>query len=326
MKPNLLIYLFKQCVFKTVEGTILGTASFSVVAIGAFFLAQEFPPISASELTPQNFLSVLFTVALFVCFIIAGGVVLALGLYWYFGRGKFSNREIISIATLVSLLTWMAFFILVVAPVTWATWRDFFTRHNILASFFDIFSFSVSIGSGLWVGWRLTKEFEEQKARFSDLFVLRWQVDSWRTHLHLFWQGGGLGVLCAILASFIFGLIFELSFLLLFGLKLEIHTYLLFAGLGSMFSSIPALFGGYGIAQVLYVEKLNGVLTKKSAFWQSAMLAALAGFGICVVIGGLYLTNPHSTSILVATPEILGITFLAGIMGGTAGILLHTHI
>lgn len=326
MKPNLFLYLLTQSIFKSLEGAFLGTAFFSVFALGAFLLVQQFPPFSLTELTTQMVLFGICAVALFICFTIAGGIALAVWLFWQIGRGNFSSKDIIPTCTLIGFIVWLAFFALVVAPVTWSIWEDFFTRQDMLAVFFDVLSISISIGSGLWAGWRLSREIEKRKAEIPNLLLYEWNIKGWRTHARLLWQGGGLGVLCAILANFVFVLVFEMGLSLVSDFDFEFPDVFFLAGLGSMFSLIPAFLGGYLIACLLYLEKINGVLTKISAIWQSVTLASFAGFGVCVVIGGLYFTNPHTVSVLFFAPEIFGATITAGILGGATGLVLYQHV
>ncbi len=326
MKPNLFLYLLTQSIFKALEGAFLGTAFFSIFALSAFLFVQQFPPFSLAELTAQMILFGVSAVALFICFTLAGGIALALWLFWQIAQGKFSNKYIIATCTLIGFFIWLAFFVLVVAPITWNIWKDFFTRQAILAVFFDVLSISISIGSGLWAGWRLSREVEKRKAEIPDLLVYEWSIKGWRTHARLLWQGGGLGILCAVVANFVFVLVFEMGISLANGFDFEVPDVFFLAGLGSMFSVVPAFLGGYLIACLLYLEKINGVLTKKSAVWQSATLASFAAFGVCVVIGGLYFTNPHTVSVLLVAPEIFGATITAGILGGATGLVLYQHV
>jgi len=261
-----------------------------------------------------------FAAALFLGFIVAGGTCLALGLYWEIMRGEAFPQKIVWHALLFGGATWLGFFALVVAPEAWSLWREFFTKHDLLASFFDISSALTGCGAAVWVGLRLKREFVRKNTLEPGLFTTRWGKMGPREHLRILWQGGGLGLLSAVIANFFFAVSLTVFWMSRGSAFAEILSTIGFLGLwGIMFSGIPAIVAGYALAYVIQQDVLNENATKNNSLLQGAVAGGLSAFGVCVIFGGLYLTNPRMGSITPDTPYIFLATLLASLAGGLAG-------
>jgi hypothetical protein len=328
MKLNLFLFLLKQCTIRALQGALGASLIFLPIGLGALLLVDEFPPIPEILLSWQGIMFSLFAMALFVAFIIAGGIVLAAWLFWCLRNGEFLQSNVISIGAVTSMATWLGFSSLVILPETQYLWGDYFNTHEALTLFLDSLGLFLGVASGIWAGWRLFGVLQGQNALNPQWFVFEWKIQDWRTHLQLLWKGGSLGLVCAFVASAFFALLWVFIPVLLNLLSGEINSLMLkdalpialvMWGIVSGFTAIPAIIGGYAIAYLFYVDKLNATFTKENAFWQASIVAGLAAFAVSSIVSG---TFPHGSLLLEVTPIVLGLTFLAWFLGGQLGLKL----
>jgi hypothetical protein len=319
MMQNPFPYLLKQSILKSLEGTVIGGLVFSALTLFAFLGVRDFPII---EITADTLVYGLFALVLFAGFIIAAGICFALWFYWETMRSGFSTKRILPYAILLGEVTWIGFAILIVDPIAWAVWENYFTAHSTLAIFFDISSMLIGCGAGAWAGLRLKRELTQEP----ELFTTRWKKLERKMHFRMFLQGGGWAVLSALAANLMFAIFFAIFMQYDAGINDAVSMIGFIATLGSMFSCVPAALGGYALAYLIYQDIGNSTATKNNSFTYGSVLGGLAAFAVCIIFGGLYLTNPHSTSVATVTPAIMLVTFLAFWAGGWSGMQLFKQI
>jgi hypothetical protein len=324
-----LVYLIKQSVLKTLEGTFLGFLSFVVFATLAFLVAGEFPSISVFESNLKMLYWGVSISALLIGFTLSAGVALALWLYWQNGKSQFSRKDILTAGVMTSFIAWIIFFVAAVAPVADLFWRDFFVRHDMLTAIFDLVFFATSLGCGFWTGWRLSNLLQNQKNAAPDRFGFAWKNDISSSYVKSTLYGVLIGLFNAIGAMLLLAISIELHKLFigvnfeLIGFINSIWLSLKIIGIFIVPVFLCASLGGWGIAHLFFVENLNHALNRQNAFWLAASVAGLVAFFICIMIGVIIFSTPRLLGGTVYfAPYILGITFLAWLLGGRSGLQL----
>lgn len=329
MKPGLLVYLIKQSVLKTLEGTFLGFLSFAIFATLAFLVIGEFPSLSAFESNLEMFYWGVSTSALLIGFTLSAGIALALWLYWQNGKGQFSRKDILTAGVMTNFITWLMFFVAAAAPVADLFWRDFFWRHDILTAVFDLSFFVISLGCGFWTGWRLSNLLQNQKNAAMDRFGFAWKNDISPSYVKTTLYGVLMGILNAMSAMLLLA-IGQALYSLFTNMSLNINDFIysLFFSLEIISGFIVpivlcASLGGWGIAHLFFVENLNHTLNRQNAFWLASSVAGLTTFCLCILLGVLFFSTPRLLGVTVyLAPYILGITFVVWLIGGVSGLYL----
>jgi hypothetical protein len=325
MKKNLFPYLLRQSIMKSMQGAMLGALVFSALALLGFLAVQDFPTL---ERTSYAMLYGLYVLVLSISFSVAAGACFALWFYWNTLRRGFSTRKFVRNMLFLGVITWLGFFTVIVEPTALATWREFFTDHIFLGTFFDISSLLIGGCAGAWVGLSLKQELVRKNTLEPDLFSDCPEKINIKMHVHMAWQGASQAILSSLAANMAFAGLLSV-YLSITGVTIDfqmIRSMGYLAAIGTLLSCIPAAVGGYALTAIVYQDVHCATATKDSSFLQGAAFGGLAAFGTCIFFGFLYATNPHTTSAAALTPAIMLATFLAFWAGGWTGIQLFKRI
>ena len=244
----------------------------------------------------------------------------------------FSTEKILRYGFLAGICTWLFFFIVSVTPFDWADWQGFLINHPQLGAFFDIALLLVGGGAGDWAALQLKQELIRKEAQEPDLFTARWEKMDRRTHIRIFWYGGGGALLSALIANLIFGVVFEIFMFSSIGGSFEfilLHIVVV-SGLGMAIVGFPAVLGGYAQACLIYQDVRSATATRNNSFIKGSILGVLATFGVCL-FGGICLANTQILNFTIASfkreiPYIILAVLLGGFSGGSTGALLFNRI